>query len=55
MRWKLCRNKSEWQQKGGGQACRERSGETETWQPTKTEKRNGYRATQRQKGHGWRQ
>lgn len=40
MRWKLCGNKSEWQKRG--QNCRERSGETETWQPTKKKKRNGY-------------
>lgn len=33
-----------------GQNCREKSGETETWQPTKTEKRNGYHKTWRHKG-----
>lgn len=38
-----------------GQNCRERSGETETRQPTKTEKRNGYHKTEKQKGHGQRQ
>lgn len=35
----MCGNKSKWQKWG-------QSGETETWQPTKTEKRNGLHKTQ---------
>lgn len=38
--------------KKGEQNCRERSGETETWQPTKKEKRNGYHKMRR-RGRGW--
>lgn len=54
MKWKLYGSKSELQEKKK-QGRRERSGETETWQPTKEEKRNGYHKTERQKGHGQRQ